>query len=460
MQRFVDRRTSALMRGLEQSSGPTLGGIAADGAVIVEGHAVGRLIGLHFERERGASPLEARALRGAVDRAVAPEISRRLAEIAGDDRRGVLAEPQPARSCGAATPSARSSAARRSRRRCGSTANSARRRRASARSRRLEKFVAEAARARHSPGWRGSKRRRRATRSTGLARGLAYQLVEAAGAAAAPRRRGICARALPRRAQGVARPRRALRRLHDLCRGPRRAGDAVDARDLRRSRRAALAPDARLPRRRARRAEGSAGLSRPARRRRASPRRSPRWSGSATSPAPPRPDSRCTPERWRNSAGARRRRSGCCAASASSRSPRRRAARPSLWRRRGPARPPARPTPRRNAGRGGGWRAGEPCRIDVWLWRARFCKTRALAAKRVAEGEVAGMRQGEPIALDKPSRHIRAGDVLTLAFGGRSAALRVRGGRRAARAGGGSARSSTRCCRPPEPALGGRCAAC
>ena len=84
MQRFVDRRTSALMRGLEQTSGPTLGGIAADGAVIVEGHRVGNLIGLRFEPEKGASPLEARALRGAVDRAVAPEVSRRLSEIAAD----------------------------------------------------------------------------------------------------------------------------------------------------------------------------------------------------------------------------------------------------------------------------------------------------------------------------------------------------------------------------------------
>ena len=67
----------------------------------------------------------------------------------------------------------------------------------------------------------------------------------------------------------------------------------------------------------------------------------------------------------------------------------------------------------------------EPCRIDVWLWRARFWKTRAQAAKRVAEGEVSGLRQGAPIALDSRSRQIRPGDVLTLALGGRNAALRV-----------------------------------
>ena len=84
MQRFVDRRTSTLLRSLHQHAGPVLGGIRTDGAVIVEGHIVGRLSGVHFEPERGASALENRALRGAVERAVAPEIARRLGELAGD----------------------------------------------------------------------------------------------------------------------------------------------------------------------------------------------------------------------------------------------------------------------------------------------------------------------------------------------------------------------------------------
>src|SRR6185312_4823660 len=38
MQRFVDRRTSALLRSLSQRAGPILGGIDADGTVTVEGH--------------------------------------------------------------------------------------------------------------------------------------------------------------------------------------------------------------------------------------------------------------------------------------------------------------------------------------------------------------------------------------------------------------------------------------
>jgi len=84
MQRFVDRRTSTLLRSLHERTGPILGGIAADGAVTVEGHVVGRLTGVHFEPARADTALEARALRGAVERAVAPEVARRLGELAGE----------------------------------------------------------------------------------------------------------------------------------------------------------------------------------------------------------------------------------------------------------------------------------------------------------------------------------------------------------------------------------------
>jgi ATP-dependent RNA helicase SUPV3L1/SUV3 len=84
MQRFIDRRTSALLRSLSQRAGPILGGVGADGAVTVEGHVVGTLTGVAFEPERGATALENRALRGAVERAVAPEIARRLGELAGE----------------------------------------------------------------------------------------------------------------------------------------------------------------------------------------------------------------------------------------------------------------------------------------------------------------------------------------------------------------------------------------
>jgi ATP-dependent RNA helicase SUPV3L1/SUV3 len=85
MNRFIDRRTSTLLKSLNQRGGPILGGIGADGAVTVEGQRVGTLSGAHFEPERGASPLEDRVLRGAVERAVAPEIARRLGALAADD---------------------------------------------------------------------------------------------------------------------------------------------------------------------------------------------------------------------------------------------------------------------------------------------------------------------------------------------------------------------------------------
>ena len=91
MQRFVDRRTSALLRSLNQRAGPILSGINDDGQVTVEGHLVGRLAGFHFEPERGATALENRALRGAVERVVAPEVARRLGALAseGDEAFGL-----------------------------------------------------------------------------------------------------------------------------------------------------------------------------------------------------------------------------------------------------------------------------------------------------------------------------------------------------------------------------------
>ncbi|THD44689.1 MAG: phosphonate-binding protein [Bradyrhizobium sp.] len=85
MQRFIDRRTSSLLRSLNQRSGPPLSAVAADGVVTVEGHRVGTLKGTHFELERGGTPLENRALRGAVERAVAPEIASRLGALAADE---------------------------------------------------------------------------------------------------------------------------------------------------------------------------------------------------------------------------------------------------------------------------------------------------------------------------------------------------------------------------------------
>ena len=69
--------------------------------------------------------------------------------------------------------------------------------------------------------------------------------------------------------------------------------------------------------------------------------------------------------------------------------------------------------------------ADEVCRVDVWLWRARFCKTRTLACRLVESGQVRLSRAGQQSRLDKPSRTVRPGDELVFAFAGRLTAVRV-----------------------------------
>ena len=68
----------------------------------------------------------------------------------------------------------------------------------------------------------------------------------------------------------------------------------------------------------------------------------------------------------------------------------------------------------------------EACRLDVWLWRARFFKTRALAAGFLDEGRVRLSRPGAAEArVDKASRAVRCGDTLVFAVGGRLFAVTV-----------------------------------
>jgi ribosome-associated heat shock protein Hsp15 len=65
------------------------------------------------------------------------------------------------------------------------------------------------------------------------------------------------------------------------------------------------------------------------------------------------------------------------------------------------------------------------CRIDVWLWRARFFKTRSLAARIVEDRGVRLARGGARTPIDKPSRAVRRGDVLTFAQGPRWLVVKV-----------------------------------
>ena len=178
MARFVDRRTSALMRGLRVRE-EMLAGVAEDGQVTVEGHFVGKLSGVRFEPAQGSSLLEEKALRAAAQHAVGPEIARRLGRLAAEpdeafsltpdgvvlwrgDAAGVLSGGEPFRprvrllgEIGAET--ARQRAAQR-----------------------LEAFVASEA------GRRLAALRKLETavadgKIKGLARGLAFRLIEAGG---------------------------------------------------------------------------------------------------------------------------------------------------------------------------------------------------------------------------------------------------------------------------------------
>ena len=140
---------------------------------------VGRLTGVHFEPARGASALEDRALRAAVERAVAPEIARRLGELAAEadeafalgaggavlwrgEAAGEIVGGDAVRAAGAAVRRVRR---RRGARAGGAAARSLRRRRggpAAGAAETADRAIADG-------------------RLRGLARGVAYQLVERSG---------------------------------------------------------------------------------------------------------------------------------------------------------------------------------------------------------------------------------------------------------------------------------------
>jgi ATP-dependent RNA helicase SUPV3L1/SUV3 len=79
--RFVDRRTSVLMRRLRENT--TLESeISKTGEVTVEGHLVGRLEGFRFAADPSAGGSEAKALHAAAQKALAGEIDARAAKLA------------------------------------------------------------------------------------------------------------------------------------------------------------------------------------------------------------------------------------------------------------------------------------------------------------------------------------------------------------------------------------------
>lgn len=82
MQRFVDRRTSVLMRKLKDDA-PLLAGISGDGEVTVEGEFVGRLLGFQFIADAKAVGPHGKAVRAAALKALTPEMAARAAALAG-----------------------------------------------------------------------------------------------------------------------------------------------------------------------------------------------------------------------------------------------------------------------------------------------------------------------------------------------------------------------------------------
>ncbi|MDX1484944.1 MAG: disulfide oxidoreductase, partial [Alphaproteobacteria bacterium] len=84
-QRFVDLRTTALVKGL-RAKGALVAEVEDDGAVKVEGHVVGRLDGLRFQpapRQAGDGEVARKALQNAALRALRPEIAARLSALSG-----------------------------------------------------------------------------------------------------------------------------------------------------------------------------------------------------------------------------------------------------------------------------------------------------------------------------------------------------------------------------------------
>ena len=80
-QRFVDRRTSLLLKKLKDDT-PLLGGVTPEGEVIVEGEFVGRLIGFQFILDPRAKGPHAKSVRFAALSALKPELAARAAALA------------------------------------------------------------------------------------------------------------------------------------------------------------------------------------------------------------------------------------------------------------------------------------------------------------------------------------------------------------------------------------------
>lgn len=64
-------------------------------------------------------------------------------------------------------------------------------------------------------------------------------------------------------------------------------------------------------------------------------------------------------------------------------------------------------------------------RCDVWLFRIRLCKSRALAGKLIEGGAVRIDRNGQVIRLKRPAAPVRAGDRVVIQRSGTVMRLRI-----------------------------------
>jgi len=69
--------------------------------------------------------------------------------------------------------------------------------------------------------------------------------------------------------------------------------------------------------------------------------------------------------------------------------------------------------------------SAELCRLDVWLWRARFAPTRSEAAARIEAGRIRLTRAGIQTRMSKPGFRVRTGDVLMLMRGAELVEVRI-----------------------------------
>lgn len=67
----------------------------------------------------------------------------------------------------------------------------------------------------------------------------------------------------------------------------------------------------------------------------------------------------------------------------------------------------------------------DSARLDVWLWRARFFKTRPLANAVAEQGRVRVTRNGQVLRGRKPGFAVEPGDILSFSRSGKVVCIEI-----------------------------------